>query len=108
MKLVTLSLLLLLSIPTPVVGGEQQAPPKEEKERIPTLRGDPADHYYKGWLLVQDAKKREELAEVKELYRSALRLFNGIRKIWPDWKKDMIVRRIRNTEELLKQADSGR
>ena len=107
MKPARFLVLLLLAVLPSAARDEGQAPPRP-KEKISDLTGEPADHYYQGWLELKEGEKCQEAGDLQHarlLYGGALKRFLGVRKQWPDWKKDMVGKRISHAQERLEDLE---
>ncbi len=74
----------------------QEAPP------IAPAQFDPAEVYFQGYLAARAAEKLEaegKFMEAADKLQQARKLFEGVRKHYPDWKKDMIGDRSAKTAE---------
>lgn len=63
---------------------------------------DPSDVFFQGWMLTRDAEKlagEGEHLEALNKLRRARELFTAIDQQFPTWKKSMVERRIRKTNE---------
>lgn len=74
--------------------GAQQAP------AAPAARLDPSDLYFQAWLLTQDAEKLRgdgKALEALAKYRRAGEMFDNISRSFPEWRADMVERRLKQT-----------
>lgn len=72
------------------------------QQELPAAGGrlDPSDVYFQGWLLSQDGDKLREdgkALEALEKYRRASELFDNITQSFPEWRSDMVERRLKQT-----------
>lgn len=68
---------------------------------------DPSDVFFQGWMLTRDAEKLMEEGEHLEALnklRRARDLFTAIDQQFPTWKKTMVERRIRKTNEHIAEV----
>lgn len=66
---------------------------------------DPSDVYFQGYLAVRAAEQMEAQGDfmgAADKLAQAQKLFDGVRKFYPDWKKDMVSGRADKTVETLK------
>jgi len=77
------------------------------QEAAPLASGqfDPSDVYFQGYLAVRAAEQMEAQGDfmgAAEKLAQAQKLFDGVRKYYPEWKKDMVSGRAEKTVEVLK------
>lgn len=99
----------------------QQAPPlpawkPASEPAMPTNSSfDPSEAYFQGWLLSRDAENLEKDGDPKGAdakLDQAKKLFEAIRKYYPDWRSDMVAGRLEKTTEasgrIKPKADEAR
>ncbi|HEY1122595.1 MAG TPA: hypothetical protein VGE67_13375 [Haloferula sp.] len=70
---------------------------------------DPADQYFKAWLLVRESEKSADRDESARLLQEALGHFAAIKSKSPGWKTAMVESRIQVTKDsLVALAERGR
>lgn len=87
-------------------------PISAQPTRVPEVSGavasgqfDPSDVYFQGYLAVRAAEQLEAQGDfmgAADKLEQAKKLFEGVRKYYPDWKKDMVVGRAEKTTETIK------
>lgn len=81
--------------------------PARAQQPAPIASGqfDPSDVYFQGYLAVRAAEQMEAQGDfmgAADKLAQAKKLFEGVRKFYPDWKKDMVSGRAEKTVEVLK------
>ncbi len=67
---------------------------------------DPSDVYFQGYLATRAAEQLEaqkDYVGAAEKLEQARKLFEGVRKYYPDWKKDMVGGRFQKTTETIEK-----
>ena len=100
-------LLATLLLITAAVRADESTPmPQPEPAQQPQPPNEAAaDTYFQGWVLSRDANKLREdgaAGEAEAKMVRALKLFRAVQKQWPEWKKEIVKRRLLQTEETLK------
>lgn len=77
---------------------EESAPQVEE---VAKTSDDPADQYFKAWLLVRESEKAANRGESIRMLQEALGHFAAIKSKSPEWKTAMVEARTQATKEAL-------
>ena len=72
----------------------------EEQEKQKQF-DDPADGYFRGFLLLEEAGKTTDKKESIRLLQEADGYFQAVKSRFPNWKTSMVGNRIQQTQELL-------
>src|SRR5687768_3797939 len=86
------AVLLLSAMPFMVTGIRAQEPPP-----VAPAQFDPSDVYFQGYLAARTAEQLEakgDFLKAAEKLEEARKLIDGVRKFYPEWKPDMVARRV--------------